>query len=192
MQRVSMIVYATIACGAVLAGGAPVYAAAGNNNTAQAELQLTIKDGCFLRFDNDQNTFSFAPFVFLPRPIEQQGSFSIICNAASFGNKDITVSLDGGSANPADRPMNSALYKDGDLQQRLLFQVYKETSGESNVWGDNSDGATPYTVSLDASGAAKNKPFIVQLPQQSLDNLTEGTYANVLTVTVNFESAGGE
>jgi len=189
MKIMITILFAAAFLGAGLAGRAPAYAAAGDNNAAQAELQLTIRDGCFLRFDNDQNTFSFAPFSFLSRPIELQGSFSIICNTASYGSKDITVSLDSGNANPADKPINRALYKDGDLQQRLLFQVYKGASGEGKVWGDNSDGATPYTVPLDATGAAKNKTFTVQLLPQNVDKLTEGTYANVLTATVNFDDS---
>ncbi|KAA6205208.1 MAG: hypothetical protein DU429_02920 [Candidatus Tokpelaia sp.] len=165
--------------------------AADGATTAELDIQLTVKQGCDLSFDNSQNIFSFAPVSFLSQVQELQGSFSIVCNAALFSGKAITVKLNSGSVNSADTPMNRALYKDGDLQHRLLFQVYKETSAAGNVWGDNSDGATPYTVSLDSTGAAQNKPFIIQLLQQKLDEFSPGTYSNTLTVTVDYGDITG-
>lgn len=164
-------------------------AAAADNKDASLNIQLNIKEGCSVNFEGGSQVISFGSFTNLDSPMDRQGSFSLKCTAGSSGAKTISVSLNAGSVSPDDTVNDRKLYLDGSASSGkiLHFQVFSGAS-VGTIWGDGSHGTQAYNIPLADVAMQKHFPFIVRLERQDVSGLAVGTYSNILTAEVNWQS----
>lgn len=164
-------------------------AAAAGNKDASLNIQLNIKEGCSVNFEGGSQVISFGSFTNLDSPMDRPGSFSLKCTAGFNSARTISVSLNAGSAGADDTVNDRKLYLNGSAAQGqfMRFQVFRGANA-GTIWGDGSHGTEPYIIQFSDTSLQERFPFIVRLERQDVSGLAVGTYSNILTAEVNWQS----
>lgn len=108
--------------------------------------------------------------VFSPLNADITGTINVNCRSGT----PYTLALSSGSGTYASRTMKSGTHV-------LAYNLFLDST-RLTIWGDGSAGTG--TASGTGTGANSNTPVYGRIPAQQ--NVSIGTYSDVLTVTVTF------
>lgn len=111
--------------------------------------------------------------VFAPAPLSSTGTITIACD----NNANATVSISASAVSGTFQPRQMRLASGADIMNYNLFT----DATLATVWGDGTAGTATY-----AAKPKKNVPLTVTIfgSIPPLQNLSAGTYADTLTVTI--------
>lgn len=126
-------------------------------------------------------TLAFGTYdVFSPSPLNSGGTVTVTCTTLISLNVSFNVTLStGSSGNHSARTMTSGA-------ATLAYQVYVD-SARSRIWGSGSQNSSIFTGGYLLGvlfPVVTSFDFYAQVPARQ--NVTPGSYADVLTVTVTY------